>query len=180
MQRQKGRAARRSLLAAIALFGALPLTLQACGFHPLYAEKTGTANKLESVRIAPLQERNGQMLHNMLRDRINPGGQPANPEYLLRVALKERTAGLGIRRDRTASRFNLTVKTQYTLYTADGRTVLFRGKSEATSGYSALDLPAQYGTLSAERDARERANQVVADDIAQRLAVYFASQSAGS
>lgn len=180
MRQQKGRRTWRSLLGAIALLTALPLALQACGFHPLYAEKSGTANKLESVRIDPLQERNGQMLHNMLRDRINPGGQPASPEYLLRVALKERTAGLGIRRDRTASRFNLTVETKYTLYTADGKTVLFQGESAATSGYSALDLPAQYGTLSAERDARERASQVVADDIAQRLAVYFAAQSAGS
>jgi LPS-assembly lipoprotein len=171
---------RRKFFSALTLIAALPFALQGCGFHPLYAEKTGAASKLESVRIEPLQERNGQMLHNMLRDRINPSGQPANPEYLLRVSLKEKTTGLGIRKDKTASRYNLSVETRYTLYTVDGKTVLFRGESAATSGYSALDLPAQYGTLSAERDARERASQVVAEDIAQRLAVYFAAQSAGS
>ena len=118
------------------------------------------------------------MLHNMLRDEINPSGQPANPQYLLRVSVKESIQGLGIRRDATASRYNLHIRTRYALYTADGRTVLFRGESNASAGYSQLDLPAQYATISAERDARERSSQVVAEDIAQRLAVYFAGQSA--
>ena len=166
----------RRLACLLLLLASLPMAIAACSFQPLYAEKTGAQARLEQVRVAPLEDRNGQLLHNMLRDRINPSGQPDSPNYLLRVAHREQIRGLGVRRDATASRYNLQIKTQYTLYTADGRTVLFRGNSNASSGYSALNLEAQYGTIAAERDARERASQVIADDIAQRLAVYFAGQ----
>ena len=168
---------RRRFLAGASGLLLVALSASACGFKPLYGSGTSTKDRLQSVRIAPLNNREGQMLHNMLRDRINPSGQPDSPEYLLRVSIKEQIQRLGIRRDATASRYNLKIRTRYTLYTADGRTVLFSGESNASSGYSALDLEAQYGTISAERDARERSSKVIANDIAQRLAVYFAAQS---
>ena len=169
-------AARRGLLIAGLLI--IALAIPACGFKPLYGGGTDTKDRLQSVRIAPLSDRKGQMLHNMLRDRINPSGQPGDPEYLLRISVDERIQGLAVRRDGTAGRYNLLIETRYTLFTADGRTPLFSGESIALSGYAALNLESEYGTISAERDARERSSAVVANDIAQRLAVYFAAQSA--
>ncbi len=167
---------RRGAILTIGALAALPL-LSACGFTPLHAKRGSDGNsvndRLASVGIDPLSDRNGQMLHNFLRDRINPHGQPGDPEYILRVDLRESTQELALRKDETARRANLIVRARFALYDKSGRNVIYRGNSQATSGYSILALEEEYGTLVAERDARRRALTVVADEISQRLAVFL-------
>src|SRR3546814_3898108 len=84
------------LLAAAAAIAPLA-GLAACGFQPLYGSDgrrnlgdESVAASLATVRIDPLRDRAGQQMHNFLRDRLNPEGQPVSPSY--RLGSEEHTA----------------------------------------------------------------------------------------
>jgi len=155
---------------------ALPLGgLAACGFQPLYgtrgAADSGARAELAAVRIEPLENRVGQQMHNFLRDRLNPDGQPVAPEYRLQVQLTETLTELGVQRDETATRANLQMVAQFTLFGYGNDASLFSGRSSSTTSYDILRNP--FATTVSEEDARERALRELADDIQTRLALYF-------
>jgi LPS-assembly lipoprotein len=157
--------------AALALL--LPALLAACGFEPLYgraADKDVPAD-LALIQIEPIKDRVGQMLHNQLRDAINRHGVPAKPRYYLKVALAETVQDTAIQRTAFAVRANLVLTANYTLYDAATRAPILTGSTVSTASYS--HQTAEYGTLAAEKDARERAVRDVAEDIRVRLGVYF-------
>ena len=158
----------------------LLLVLAGCGFQPLHAPTDPTratpADRLAAVRITPLEGRVGQQLHNLLRDRLNASGQPRDPSYLLEVALVVTTRELGIRKDETATRANLTMSATFRLRDLDSKAVLLAGKSVSVNSYNIFD--AFYATKVAEDDAARRGLRDLADDIGLRLAVYFAGPKA--
>ena len=61
------------------LSGMLLLALAACGFQPLYGQRSvsggSISQEFSTIRIMPIAERTGQMLYNELRDRLNPRGK---------------------------------------------------------------------------------------------------------
>ena len=154
------------------------LALGACGFKPLYyrgGEEAGPVTEaLGAVYIHPLQDRTGQQMHNLLRDRLNPRGHPTAPIYGLKVDLTETLLALNIRQDATATRNNLTVRADFTLYELASGETLFIGKSRSTNSYDILEN--QFATSVAEADARERSLRVLSDAVKTRLAVYFSAQ----
>ncbi|HIC81378.1 MAG TPA: hypothetical protein EYH07_15375 [Kiloniellaceae bacterium] len=152
------------------------LPLAGCGFQPLYAENDAgqtVASELAAIRIEPLRDRVGQQMHNFLRDRLNPNGQPVSPNYQLRLRLAEQLSELGVRRDETATRANLKLTADFFLLEAGSGRELLIGRSTSTTSYDILENP--FASTISERDARERALREVADDIQTRLAVYFNS-----
>ncbi len=157
------------IVATVALGG-----LGGCGFRPLHGQQdsqTSVSDSLSSVRIDPLRDRVGQQMHNFLRDRLNPQGQPVSPSYRLRVQLTESVSELGVRRDETATRANLRINADFSLFEFGGGKELFAGRSTSTTSYDILENP--FATTVSEEDARERALREVADDIETRLAIYF-------
>ena len=154
---------------------AFALWLGACGFEPLYARDeasgTGAQDQLAQVRIAPIPDRIGQELHNLLRDRLNPKGQPRKPDYNLQITLSEQTEELGIRKDETATRANLKVFANFVLFDARTNQTLLIGRSRSFNSYNILE--SQFATLFSEADARSRALREISDEIRNRLAVYF-------
>ncbi len=164
---------RRAGVAGCVFF--LALAMAGCGFQPLYGRGDNglsAQDQLASVRIQPMPDRVGQQLHNLLRDRLNPRGQPANPAYSLQVVVSETLEELGIRKDETATRSNLIVAANFVL--SDGRSgkELFKGRSRSINSYNILE--SQFATLFSESDARKRALREISDEISNRLAVYFA------
>lgn len=165
---------------ALLLLG-LGLVLSGCGFQPLYAEGDdglAVTDQLAATRVQPIQDRVGQQLHNLLRDRLNPLGQPAKPLYRLTIQLTERTRSLGIRRDATATRANLTMTAKFTLTDYAGGGVLYRGNAVSVNSYDILELEQQFSTMTSEADARVRALQDISENVRLRLAGYF-SQPGG-
>lgn len=165
---------RRRLLRLAALLPAAGLA--GCGFQPLYgttAAGSSVSGELAAVRIAPLRERNGQILHNLLRDRLNPYGQPTEPRYQLSITVSQVSEETGIRRDETASRAVLTLYAAYSLVDAQGA-VLTQGLARSSSGYNILD--SSYASSVARQDAQERALTELAEDLKLRLAAYFSSR----
>ena len=159
---------------AAAILALAPLA--GCGFQPLYATgkdgETVSEDGLAATRIQPVNGRVGQQLHNLLRDRLNPSGQSSTPAYLLEVELSKSITQLGIRKDETATRANLTMTAKFKLRDAQSKRILLRSRSVSVSSYNILD--ALYATTVAEKDAVKRGLRELADDIRLRLAVYFA------
>lgn len=165
---------RRRLLCNLTAAGALA-GLGGCGFQPLHGQGGGNEEvsaELASVRVDPLRDRVGQQMHNFLRDRLNPHGQPVSPSYRLQIQLVESRTELGIRRDETATRANLRMEADFALLDFGSGAPLFTGRSSSTTSYDILRNP--FASTVSEDDARERALREVADDIETRLALYFA------
>lgn len=158
-----------SLFAVALMLGALG----ACGFEPLYARHDGDniAAQLETVRIEPIADRVGQMLHNRLRDGLTPRGLPTKPLYYLKVTVTESVQESVIQRTAFAARANLSLNVSYQLHDAKSRGSVHSGSIRSTSSYSYQT--ATLGTLAGEKDARERAVTDAAEQIRAQLALYF-------
>jgi LPS-assembly lipoprotein len=157
------------------------LLLSACGFQPLYGtdeDGVNIADELGQTYILPIEDREGQVLYNHLRDRIVPHGQPSRPKYVLAVTLDDRLSGAVVRRDATASRFNLTLTAVYLLKDARTDKVLTRGTARAIGSYNVRDEP--YPTLVAELDVRGRVARDLSEEIRNRLAVWLRDPTAPS
>lgn len=167
----KAHLVRRQVLALLGLS-----LLAGCGFKPMYAENSGGSveSDLQAVRIAPLPERRGQILHNYLRDEINPYGQPAEPVYELRIGLAETTDDSGIRRDETASREIITMRAAFELVDLKADQVVFQGQARSSTAYNILDD--RFASVVSADDARDRALRELSADIKLRLAAYFSAR----
>lgn len=167
----------RPLLAVLLAFA-----VAGCGFRPLYGppptsaaapERPAPAEQLAKTRVLPLQNREGQHLHNLLRDRLNPAGQPQKPAYALALTMTSAIQKLGIRKDETASRANLILDVSYVLKQARSSKVETRGRTRSVNSYNILDE--FFATTVTQDDALKRGLREIADNIALRLAVHFAA-----
>jgi len=149
--------------------------LAGCGFRPVHSQKFGaSAVHLAQIRIVPIADRIGQQLHNLLRDKPTPMGQPASPRYVLRVTLSESLQNLAVRKDETATRANLVMRASFRLTRAvDGEILL---TTSAISANSYNILRSDFATLSAENDARARAVREISDEIRTRIGIYLSGQ----
>ena len=147
--------------------------LGGCGFQPLYGKRaSGNAPaEFAKIRVEPIKDRIGQMLHNHLLTALNPKGRPGNPQYLLDTQISESFPSLGVRKSGFDTRANLKANANFSLRGTGGGKVLFSGTSAITVSYNILD--SDFATLSAKKDARVRAVRELSDDIRIRLGVYF-------
>ena len=167
--------ALNSRIAAAILVLLMTVALSGCGFQPLYGRSSesgeSVTDKLAQIKIRPLQHRVGQRMHNLLRDRLNPLGQPAAPDYILTVSVTEKTKSLGIRSDATATRANLTMDVTYILRHVGETKDIFEARARSTNSFDIIDTP--YAESVSEDNARERALESVADEIKNRLAIHL-------
>lgn len=162
-----------ALAACLAILGG-------CGFQPLYGQRDrgSVAAELAAVKIKLIENRVGQQLRNFLLDRLNPRGQPATAIYDLIIELEESRENLGIRKDETATRANLTLRAEYVLESAATGEILVEGFSRSVTSYDLVD--SDFATLSAEADARKRAVRQISEDIKIRLGIYFSAAPGGA
>jgi LPS-assembly lipoprotein len=150
-------------------------SLGACGFHPLYATgpsgNEGMTQYYQQVLVEPIQGRQGVHLRNQLMDVFTPGGTPTSAAYRLSIRLEEQKEGLAIQQDTRITRYNYNLTAKYELKDAVSGQILDKGISRSIAPYNVVD--SQFATLSAERDAQERAAREVGEDIRVRLGLYF-------
>ena len=152
---------------------ALLIGLGACGFRPLYSERhnAGVTAELAATRIDLIADRTGQKLHNFLLDRFNPKGLADRPRYGLRIKVLIHRRELGIRKDETATRANLTLTARYTLRDWRTNRSLYQGTSSSTNSYNILE--ADFATLAALNNATTRAARELSEKIKTRLSIFF-------
>jgi hypothetical protein len=181
-----------------ALAAALPL-LSACGWKPLYGKASAgpSGNATVDAYLAaiavkePFWERNAapfglesaasrakydartsQILHNALRDGLNPYGQPAAPAYSLAIELSESVNRTITAEEGDARREDLTLRANFRLSDAKGNELL-KESTRSIVAYTVLQDP--YQDIEARNDARDRTARQLAELIKLRLSSYFAT-----
>ena len=148
--------------------------LSACGFQPMYGAKSASPAAISPVAgvvvEASAQERSQrQQLQIQLEDKLNPGGAvPVNPTYRLVADLAITTAGLGVSRDGTVTRYNVNLVSNYKLYRIGETQPVAGGSLRHVSSYN--NLPNQYySAYVSEQDAIKRGIAELAELYHQRL-----------
>ena len=151
------------------------LLLGACGFRPLYgtAGDGQVSDVMQNVEVIRIPDRIGQELHNELLDLLNPRGRPANPLHSLEVQLSETKQQLAIERTSFSTRANLIVRAVFYLRNPEDpeRKPFHRGEATAIASYDVITE--KFATIMAEKNARSRAVQALAQDIRLQLAAYY-------
>jgi LPS-assembly lipoprotein len=170
IRKLRRRAGRHGAIAPVVAAVLVPaLLVQACGFRPLHGERAGgEAGRLAAISIGVIPDRLGQKFRNLLLDRLTPLGPPAQPQYVLSVTLSEGLQSLGLRKDATATRANLTISANFTLVRVGDKTARYSASAFSTNSYNILE--SDFATLSARINARDRALRSLSEDIRTRLA----------
>ncbi len=151
-------------------------TLGACGFRPLYGgtENMAINQQLAHIQIAAIEDRIGQQVHNLLLDRLNPGGRPRKPFYTLNVRTVVNTEEIGLKFTEEATRARLTLRASYFLTDDGSGTVIAEGAVRSVNSYNISN--SEFARVTAEADAKKRAAREVSDEIKTRLSLYFSQQ----
>ncbi len=172
---------------------ALVLLLAGCGWHSLYSRPSpdpasgGVTATMASISIDPISTRTSldpltgnskfpydsraaQMLHNYLRDALNPYGQPSSAAYHLSIELTEaltRTATLG---NGDSTRNDLALTAKYDLVDEKGKAIL-QDRARVITSYDVVNQP--FSDLQAHNDALQRGTEQLSQMIQTRLAVFL-------
>jgi LPS-assembly lipoprotein len=155
------------------------LSLTACGFTPLYGEKTAGSHNAELAHIAVdmIPDREGQILRNDLLDRFYVAGTgPAvSPRYRLQVArVNESYSELDITKSAEATRGQLLLTSSMVLIdTETGAAVLTRPLRAVTSFNI---LTSEFATRVTRQNARENALADLARQIELATKLYLTSR----
>jgi LPS-assembly lipoprotein len=154
-----------------AIFALALMMLGGCGLRPLYGGggSGAVATTLRSVAVAPIDGQAGWLMHNKLVDRLSIGAS-GTPIYRLDVVLEDNITSFGLRSDRAATQERRTLRARFQLVDISNGSVLL----DATAGSDAgIDIvSSDYATVAAEQTALENLTDIVADQIAARLALY--------
>ncbi len=166
---------RRRLLVAAGTAAALA----GCGFQPLYGEVSEggrvVADDLAAVRVAVVADRPGQQLRNLLLERLNPGGRPAEPTHRLTVDLDESEGSLATVDDGTVTRARLVVTAKARLIELASSEVVLERRHRATASYNIQDD--LFGSEVSVDSARERSLRDISEQIRRELALYFQTRA---
>ena len=97
-------------------------------------------------------------------------GASGTPVYRLDVVLEDNITSFGLRSDRAATQERRTLRARFQLVDISNGSVVL----DATAGSDAgIDIvSSDYATVAAEQTALENLTDIVADQIAARLALY--------
>lgn len=156
-------------------FGLILLLLgsvAACGFKPVYAQTdAATSNKLSSVRVEKIPNRDGQILEFKLVDLLNPQGSPSYASYSLKVNLTYQKAELGISDNLEVTRYDINAIAVYELVSLSDNKVVDSGTVKTKSSYNRTT--SEFSTYVAEQDSISLASKELAEQIRARLIYYF-------
>lgn len=164
---------------SLAAFVIFAMALSACGYRPLYGNSSinpGLQSDLSTVKVAPIADRPGQVLHNELVRRFNPTGANTATTYRLKITLSQNIQKLAVLQNTSATRANLNLTATYTLIQNTTGNKVREGRLRAVASYNLID--SDYATRIAEDDARERALDSLAEQLHQQVAFYLHSQTA--
>lgn len=148
--------------------------LAGCGFQPLYGQRQQSASvpmQFAVIDVNRIEGRAGQHLRNYLIDRFSSRGGRFRKAYRLDIALSDTKDGLAIREDETVTRFNYRLFGKVRLIRLSDQQVLYEDALRVTSAFNVVK--SEFATLSAERDAEQRAARDMGDGIVTRLSIYF-------
>ena len=175
----RGKTARNRQIGSWVILGLSALMISACGFQPLYSQN-GSSPAVQAELAAILVdvkspdsrgERLEQLVYSSLLDALTPLGVSAAPAWRLEIAFEQTSKGVGFEEDDSATRFNLQIFSEWRLVDTASRQVVFSSSSRSIAAYNVVT--SQFATLTAEKDAEERAAVDLANDIRLQLSLHF-------
>jgi LPS-assembly lipoprotein len=157
-----------------------PAVLSACGFHPLYGSTMagpGVADTLSVVYVEPIADRVGYQLRNDLLDLFNATGRAEDAAYRLKLSLNEEEQAVALQTNTNITRYNYTLRAHYELIPKGSTEAATKGELTTLTAYNVAAAPYLYATVTAERDAKERAASDLAERIRIAVAVYLRGQA---
>jgi LPS-assembly lipoprotein len=152
----------------LALAGALALA--GCGFEPLYDPAGPAAAVAGRVEVPVIDTDAGFALRERLVDRLGPA---EGATHRLEVDLSLDQVGVALTEDDVTTRFDVIGVATFRLTESETGLAVLTGETRAVTGYSAPSsaTTSTFAVLSAQRDAEERLALLLADRIAQRIAL---------
>jgi LPS-assembly lipoprotein len=149
------------------------LPLAGCGWTPLYADRaTGPADEeLRAIRVYPISERIGQRLAWALRSSFDPTGEGKEKRYGLTVTLLYSRLDLGLQSQGLGTRGKVDIYATYGLREIAGNVLLVSGTTHSDSTFDITSN--EYAAVVAEDDARNRAIDVIHQEIVARLTLFL-------
>lgn len=155
-------------------------------FEPLYgtrpsADGDSVHDKLAEVQITPIPERQGTPqarlavgMHNALQFDFNGGAAPVSPTHRLDITLSTTgfTVIVDVQSGRPTAQVSGVTATYRLVEIATGKVVL-QDTATANVDYDPPGSEQRFAIQRAERDAEDRAVQMAAEAIRNRLASYF-------
>jgi LPS-assembly lipoprotein len=151
------------------------LLLQGCGFEPLYANNNnlGISSTLSTIYVEPISDRVGYELRNDLLDRLDGTVSAQGARYRLKLYLTELEEPVVFQPNTSITRYNYTLTAHYDLVAREGAEPAKSGDVTAFAAYNVAASPYLYSTVAAQRDAKNRAANDIAERIRIELAVYL-------
>ena len=172
----------KKLVASLFIAALIGPALAGCGLRPLYADGSQgqVAGLLRDVRVAHISGKEGWLVRNALRDRLEPAkvGENRETRYRLDVKLDDQISGYGIRRDDSVSRERRTLRARYQLVDTATNAVLLDQSAGVDVGIDVVS--SEYATIAAEDSALERLAGLLSDQIVSRLALYASRSDGGA
>ncbi|PCI40606.1 MAG: hypothetical protein COB46_06545 [Rhodospirillaceae bacterium] len=150
------------------------LGLSACGFTPLYGQQNNTAQvlaALDSISIARIPDRVGQMMRLELQHRLSPKASGQAAQYKLEVTLSEGIASLAVNQSAFVTRSNLHLTASYQLMRLSDNAIILSGSARTVASYNILS--SDFATLTARANARKLAVVDVAKILQTHIAAHF-------
>ncbi len=171
---------RRAVLAGLGT--GLAGLVSACTVQPLHGSGAGGAAgggpasaELARVELESPRNRLEQQFTNELSFRLTGGGDAPKSVYRLRYTLTTSEQAIAIERTvDTPAAYLLYLTVSFVLSDIDTGRMLMMGSTFATASYDFSDQ--RFANQRALIDAQNRAAKVTANDVATRLAAYFASR----
>ena len=161
--------------AALATFS---LVLSGCGFQPLYGNGGGVGSTLQNVYVEPISDRAGYELRNNLLDLFNGTGQADNAQFRLKLSLSETEEAVILQTNTAITRYNYTLTAHYELIPRASTEAVKSGDVTSLTAYNVAAAPYLYSTVTAQRDAKNRAANDIAERIRTQIAVYLRTAAA--
>jgi LPS-assembly lipoprotein len=163
--------------ATFAVIGSL--LLAGCGFQPLYGDGGAMVGPtLQNVFVEPISDRVGYELRNNLLDLFNATGQADNAQYRLKLSLTETEEAVILQTNTAITRYNYTLAAHYELIPRASTQAVKSGDITSLTAYNVAAAPYLYSTVTAQRDAKNRAANDIAERLRTQIAVYLRTAAA--
>lgn len=148
---------------------ACTFVLSGCGFKPLYREDAQQTYTLSQVKVAEIENREGQILKNHLDHTFNNRGKTHQP-YTLSVKLKFKKNPLAISKSATTSQEAAHLSVFYTLTEMQTGKILLSA-TESFSSSTSVSADSPYSGWVTEKTIFNRLTRQAADSIRMNVTV---------
>lgn len=163
------------LLCRLSILLCICCCVTSCGFHPLHIPIKGSSQVAVPIKVATINDREGQILRNYLVDLLTPEGTPEKPKYILTITLTEAIAAIGVNKDETTSRKNATMTALLTLRDTKTNAIVYTHTTKAINSFSVISQN-YFSDLTSEEYAKKEALRLLAEKITLLLTTFLDSQ----